>query len=150
MIEPIVIVVDFDGTCVSHEFPLVGNDIGAVPVLQALVSAGHKLVLSTMRSNRDSGHLDDAVAWFEENAIPLYGVQENPTQIEWTAIPKAHGDIEIDDRALGCPLKEDELISDSPFVDWDAVRRMLEQQGVLPSSFIDSVKFKRRVYDILR
>lgn len=30
------IVIDFDGTCVTHEFPLVGKDIGAVPVLKKL------------------------------------------------------------------------------------------------------------------
>lgn len=32
-----VIAVDFDGTCVTHEFPKVGKDIGAVPVLKELV-----------------------------------------------------------------------------------------------------------------
>jgi len=26
------ICIDFDGTCVTHEFPKVGKDIGAVPV----------------------------------------------------------------------------------------------------------------------
>ena len=29
-----IIGIDFDGTCVSHEFPLVGNDIGSVSVLK--------------------------------------------------------------------------------------------------------------------
>ena len=33
------ICVDFDGTCVTHEFPKVGKDIGAVPVLKKLVDA---------------------------------------------------------------------------------------------------------------
>jgi hypothetical protein len=35
--ESIVIAVDFDGTCVTHEYPRVGQDIGAVPVLKKLV-----------------------------------------------------------------------------------------------------------------
>lgn len=32
-----VIAVDFDGTCVTHEFPKIGKDIGAIPVLRKLV-----------------------------------------------------------------------------------------------------------------
>ena len=32
--------IDFDGTCVSHEFPEIGRDIGAVPVLRELVETG--------------------------------------------------------------------------------------------------------------
>jgi len=30
------IVIDFDGTCVTHDFPRVGKDIGAEPVLRKL------------------------------------------------------------------------------------------------------------------
>ena len=32
----IVIGVDFDGTCVTHDFPYVGKDIGSVPVLKRM------------------------------------------------------------------------------------------------------------------
>jgi hypothetical protein len=39
-----VICIDFDGTCVSHEFPAVGKDIGSIPVLKALVENGHKVI----------------------------------------------------------------------------------------------------------
>lgn len=97
------ICIDFDGTCVTHEFPKVGKDIGAVPVLKKLVEAGHKLILFTMRSNRhvpnETGDptimdvtgmfLDDAVNWFKQNDIPLYGINENPTQKTWTNSPKS-------------------------------------------------------------
>ena len=48
-----IIAVDFDGTCVSHEYPKVGKDIGAVPVLKALVEIGHKIILNTMRSGEN-------------------------------------------------------------------------------------------------
>ena len=48
-----VIAVDFDGTCVTHEFPKVGKDIGAVPVLKKLVEKGHQIILHTMRSHPD-------------------------------------------------------------------------------------------------
>lgn len=34
-----IIAVDFDGTCVSHEYPNIGKNIGAALVLKALVNA---------------------------------------------------------------------------------------------------------------
>ena len=43
------IAVDFDGTCVTHEYPKVGKDIGAAPVLKKLIKEGHQLILHTMR-----------------------------------------------------------------------------------------------------
>ena len=71
------IAIDFDGTCVTHEYPYMGRDIGAAPVLRELAERGHNLILYTMRS----GNLEkDAVQWFKENGIPLYAVNANPTQ----------------------------------------------------------------------
>lgn len=138
------IVIDFDGTCVTHDFPKIGKDIGAVPVLKRLVAAGHKLILSTMRSDIENpksndpdihcqggDYLTQACIWFISNGIPLYGVQTNPDQKTWTTSPKAYGQLIIDDAALGCPLKFDPEISDRPFVDWQAVESMLESMQVL-------------------
>lgn len=65
-----VIAVDFDGTVVTHRYPQIGMDIKAVPVLKKIVDAGHQIVLHTMRSGKE---LEEAVAWFTENEIPLYG-----------------------------------------------------------------------------
>ncbi len=111
------ICIDFDGTCVSHEFPRIGKDIGAVPVLKALVEKGHNLILFTMRSNQSKDlpeggreytlYLADAVDWFKKKDIPLFGIQENPNQKTWTSSPKAYGQMYIDDAALGIPLKMD-------------------------------------------
>ena len=138
------ICIDFDGTCVTHEFPKVGKDIGAVPVLKKLVEAGHNLILFTMRSDieevtsNDYGihkqageYLTDAVNWFIDNHIPLHGVNVNPTQHTWTKSPKAYGQLYIDDAALGCPLIYSREISDRPFVDWTKVEEMLKAIGVL-------------------
>ena len=38
------IAVDFDGTCVTHDYPEVGKDIGAAPVLRALRERGHHIM----------------------------------------------------------------------------------------------------------
>jgi hypothetical protein len=139
-----IIAVDFDGTCVTHEFPFVGKDIGAAPVLKELAERGHQLILYTMRSDIDSPQSEDdnivatggnyltaAKRWFKENGIPLYGVQTNPTQHKWTKSPKAYAQMYIDDAALGCPLKHDKTISSDPFVDWDAVRQILAEKHLL-------------------
>lgn len=132
------IAIDFDGTCVTHSFPEIGKDIGAVPVLKRLVANGHKLILWTMRADGQQeqvvdgcqmhagGFLTQAVKWFESNDIPLYGIQRNPTQDEWTESPKAYAQLYIDDAALGCPLKFDYKLSERPFVDWQRVEKMLD------------------------
>jgi hypothetical protein len=137
--------IDFDGTVVTHEFPHVGKDIGAVPVLKRLTDAGHQLILFTMRSDRSEkketgdptimnvtgNFLTDAVNWFKKNDIPLYGIQSNPTQTNWTTSPKSYAEIMIDDSALGCPLKVDPELSARPFVDWDRVEQFLIAEHIL-------------------
>ena len=124
---PLIIAVDFDGTCVTHEFPKIGRYIGAEPVLRRLVNAGCKLILWTMRSDgRADGTtpLSDAVHWFTERQIPLFGIQHNPDQDAWTSSPKAYAQLYIDDAALGAPLCPG-LAGEKPFIDWAAVEQML-------------------------
>jgi hypothetical protein len=123
-----VIGIDFDGTCVVHEFPYVGRDIGAAPVLKELVANGHSLILWTMRSNGAKGNfLDDAINWFKKNEIPLWGIQTNPEQSSWTSSPKAYCHLYIDDAALGCPLVSEH----KDFVDWVKVREMLVERKII-------------------
>ena len=122
------IAVDFDGTCVTHDYPRIGKEIGATKVLKRLVEAGHKLILNTMRSGKE---LKEAINWFKENDIELYGANANPTQKKWTNSPKVYANLYIDDAALGCPLKMDLSISDRPFVDWEAVSCLLKDNGIL-------------------
>jgi hypothetical protein len=127
------IVIDFDGTCVTHDYPETGKEIGATPVLRALADAGNRLILFTMRSNdkkRNNTTLDEAVEWFRERDIPLFGIQTNPTQSLWTSSPKAYGDIYIDDSALGCPLIYPEN-GDRPYADWRTLRELLVNAGAI-------------------
>ena len=122
------IAIDFDGTCVTHDYPKIGKEIGATKVLKRLVEAGHKLILNTMRSDKE---LQDAVNWFKKNGIELYGVNENPTQKRWTNSPKVYAHMYIDDAAFGCPLINAPELSDRQFVDWDSVGRKLIQMGII-------------------
>lgn len=123
-----IIGIDFDGTCVTHDYPRIGKDIGAVNVLKRLVNSGHKLILNTMRSGVE---LQEAVNWFKENGIELYGANENPTQKSWTNSPKVYAHLYIDDAALGCPLKMDLNLSNRPFVDWEVVAYLLFEDEIL-------------------
>ena len=122
------IAVDFDGTCVTHEYPEVGKNIGAESVLKKLIEKGHKIILYTMRSGQE---LLDAQKWFEDNDIELYASNTNPTQKFWTKSPKVYAHVYIDDAALGCPLHMNEAVSQRPFVDWSKVHEWLINQGAL-------------------
>jgi hypothetical protein len=134
--------IDFDGTCVTYEFPAIGKDIGAVHILRQLTDQGHKLILFTMRSDitapesndvnivlQGGNYLTDAINWFNDNNIPLYGIQTNPTQHTWTTSPKAYCDLYIDDAALGCPLIH--IAHARPHVDWLKVKQILYDKQIL-------------------
>lgn len=130
---PSIIAVDFDGTCVTHEYPKIGREIGAAPVLHELVKRGCKLILWTMRS--DGGQHGDmltaAVKWFEGHGIPLFGIQRNPEQDSWTTSPKAYANLYIDDAAFGAPLCPG-LKGERPFIDWSVVRSQLLPETLYP------------------
>lgn len=140
-----IIGIDFDGTCVTHEFPKIGQSIGAEKVLRELAINGHDLILFTVRSDKlevntkdpdihqeADNYLTQAVNWFKENRIPLFAVNENPQQKEWSLSPKPYCHLYIDDAALGCPLvvPKDENNA-RPYADWTAIRQMLEKKGLL-------------------
>ena len=137
-----IIAIDFDGTCVTHEYPRVGRDIGAAPVLRRIIRSGAKLILWTMRGRSPDGetdYLQDAIDWFHRNEIPLWAVNSNPEQHSWTTSPKAYADLYIDDAALGCPLIRPAPNSlERAYVDWKAVESTVfgppTKKGALPSS----------------
>ena len=119
-----IIAIDFDGTCVEHKYPEVGNDLpGCVETLKELISMGHKLVLNTMRSlpktSKQKDTRTDALKWFEDRGIKLSGLNSAPGQWIWTASPKIYANLYIDDAALGCPLDT------NGNVDWKEVRKLL-------------------------
>ena len=112
-----IIAIDFDGTVVTHAYPHMGMDAGAVPVLN----------LYTMRSGQ---LLEKAVQWFKEQKIPLYAINENPGQKSWTSSPKVHADLYIDDSALGCPIRFMDGVA-RPVADWVKIRQQLVEAGYL-------------------
>ncbi len=128
MDRSMIIAVDFDGTCVEHDYPAIGIDVeGAADTLRALTARGHRLILYSMRSG---DKLAKAERWFKERNIELWGVNNNPEQKEWTESPKVFAHIYIDDAALGCPIMFIDGVH-RPVVNWAKVRAQLEYDGVL-------------------
>lgn len=129
------IAIDFDGTCVTHEYPKIGKSLGAEATLKTLVENGHKLILLTMRSGKE---LDEAVEWFKTNDISLYGINNNPTQKNWTQSPKVFANLYIDDAALGAPLLQ---LHNWRGIDWKPVILDLEKRGcLLPEDLVRCAK----------
>jgi hypothetical protein len=134
------IAIDVDGTVVTHDFPHMGSDIGAAPVLKELVANGHQLIIFTMRSDnfdKQQFYLMDAVEWFKKNEIPLFGIQTNPTQKKWTSSPKAYFHYLIDDAAAFAPLlyEGDKGYVPNPdrrpHIDWKRMRAELVRVGYI-------------------
>lgn len=131
-----IIGVDFDGTCVTHNFPNVGKNIGAEIVLKSLCDAGHEIICITMRSDKDEEEhgvntVKEAKKWFKDNDIKLYAFNDNPGQNEWSSSRKIYAHLYIDDRLLGCPLCYHKSYGNKVFVNWYRVCLYLNLQGLL-------------------
>ena len=111
------IAVDFDGTIVKHEYPKIGEDVGAFPWLKLWQEKGAKLLLWTIR---DRGEFTKAVAHTISNGVKFYGYNDNPDQKDWSNSRKMYANIYVDDAAYGCPLIYPEDGS-RPYVDWGIV-----------------------------
>lgn len=124
-----IIAVDFDGTCVTHDYPRVGTDVPhAVRVLKRLNKNDVRIIVWTMRCGK---YLDeDAKNWFESNEIEVWSYNLNPEQSSWSESPKCYAHLYIDDAALGCPLIYPEDGA-RPYVDWQEVEKLLEERGIL-------------------
>jgi hypothetical protein len=119
---PKVIGLDFDGTCVKNEYPKVGGSIQAEKLLVHLHKTYNiQYMLWTMRTGPE---LEAAVKWFEDNDIPLWGINNNPEQARWSTSPKNYANLYVDDTALGMPLIEG--YKGKPYVDWSEAGVWLE------------------------
>jgi hypothetical protein len=97
----IKIAVDFDGTIVEHEYPLIGKEkLFAFQTLKELNKMGANLILWTFRTGKE---LDDAVEFCRKNGVEFYAVNKNyPEEIfDETVSRKIDADIYIDDKNIG-------------------------------------------------
>ena len=137
-----IIAVDFDDTVVKQpldsKYPDVGPTIKeCLPVLRQLVAKGHKLILWTVRDMGQDGILK-AVQWYQDQQIPLYGVNSRPEndttteeaiRMRSSTSPKVRANLYIDDAALGCPLINEP--GWRPYVNWATVEGELIKKNYL-------------------
>ena len=124
-----IVAVDFDGTCVTHEYPEIGPEVpNAVNVLKRLNQNEVRIILWTIRSGE---YLQDAVNWFVARGIRLWAVNKNPQQRFWSKSPKVYAPVYIDDASIGCPLIFPEEGNHRPYADWFAIEKLLEEIGFL-------------------
>lgn len=95
-----IIAVDFDGTIVTHKYPLIGEEIPfAIQTLKMLQKEGHKLILWTVR---EGILLDEAVKFCNEKGLHFYAINENEPNEDITKVSrKLDADLFIDDRNFG-------------------------------------------------
>lgn len=123
-----ILAIDFDGTIVEHEFPLVGPAVpGAFDWLRKFQDAGARLILWTMRSDggvrndEKRAVLSEAILFCRDNGLEFWAHNENPEQKMWTNSPKVYAHRYIDDAGTGCPLVENPKTGGRPYVDWSIV-----------------------------
>lgn len=146
MSRPLFIGIDFDGTCVTNEFPKMGKSIGAGPVLRELQKK-HKIILLTMRSDivaqadgvtpvntamtkiAPGYYLTEAIDWFKKEGVVLDAVNRNIMQESFTTSTKVFCDLYIDDSNLGALLVRDK--SPKPYINWVATLAKLRMHGYI-------------------
>lgn len=141
-----IIGIGFDGTCVTHEFPKVGKNIGAGPVLRTLVQNGHKICLLTNRCDVILGedqkpvdklitkvppgnYLKDSLDWFKDNNIPVSYVNIVPEQREFTSSTRCFCHVYIEWNNLFTPIEKRQ--NRKPFVNWLQVLVKLVSVGII-------------------
>lgn len=130
-----IIVVGFDGTCVMDKFPRMGYDNpGASAILRSLACEGHRIILYTCRRDleplgiKPRNYLTQAINWFKNKEIPLWGVNTNPLQVSRGDSARIEADLFIDVCSLGVPLISF-AEGAKPKVDWIAVEDLLKARG---------------------
>jgi hypothetical protein len=85
-----------------------------------MISRGHKIVLNTQRGGE---YLEDAVNNILSCGIKLYGINKTPGQRLWSSSPKVYAHAYIDDKSIGVPTLDNEVL------DWSAIRNELINKG---------------------
>ena len=67
-----VIYLDFDGTVVEHQYPIIGQpNPNCFEVLDKLIKAGHKIILNTMRVEFQDGTLEEAISYVQKGLFKI-------------------------------------------------------------------------------
>lgn len=107
--QKLIVALDVDSSVMTHGYPELGEDIGAIPWLlkaQAL-STDVEYILCTMRDGREA---EEAKKWLVDQGVMVTTINVHPTQKTWTTSPKPYYHLLVDDRSVGVPLRADRCI----------------------------------------
>jgi len=125
-----LILLDFDGTVVEHQYPAIGAyNEGCYEVVSALQNAGHEIILNTYRIELATEAFDEALQFLNNsgkiNKIEKYTIRKLHPE-PWN-LEKAFQDgvLYLDDICQGIPLKN-AFHSKTLMVDWQEVLKELK------------------------
>ncbi len=140
------IYLDFDGTCVEHEYPKIGRcNFGCIEVIKKLQDAGHEIILNTYRVEANAASFAAAMDWFASYWMFLKDRKQRET-FEFKPITqstthkiqpwpwnlkeaKMNDALYIDDYAFGIPLKPACMIPGN-MVDWNELDKQFIEHGL--------------------
>lgn len=100
-----IIAIDFDGTLVQHEYPLIGEEISlAIDCCIKMQEMGHKLILWTCRSG---DLLLEAVEYCKQKGLVFDAINSNIDGLGFEPMPKIYADLYIDDRSIFANINYD-------------------------------------------
>ena len=129
-----IIYLDFDGTVVEHQFPIIGeHNPGSFEVIKKLQSAGHVIVLNTYRIEINVESLDDAMNYLN-NSKAISPITKHTTEkihpLDWDIESFINlNEIFIDDICKNIPLIN-AVKSKGKMVDWNEIDRIFLKNGV--------------------
>lgn len=135
-----IIYLDFDGTVVEHQYPLIGPvNAGWTEVVDKLYKAGHEIIINTMRTEYDKKLLGDAMEFINQsltkennqtisNALKYTDHKFDPSKWDWDLHFNTRR-IFIDDVCEGIPLKKG-LSFNRDIVDWDTLNIEFKKHGL--------------------
>ena len=135
------IYLDFDGTLVEHQYPIIGEqNPQSFNILDRLIKAEHEIILNTMRVEFQDGTLVDAINFIQKELSKIDVTYKNNFKLEHTLeknIPPewnwdrhlAEQCIYIDDICKGTPMRNN-IHTMGQMVDWSALNKQFLEFGV--------------------
>jgi hypothetical protein len=129
-----IIYLDFDGTVVEHQYPLVGRvNPGSFMVIEKLANAGHDIILNTMRSNFEDNSLEMSIEFMNNYPYSNFVVKSWRSNkllpSKWERPSTKMTRIFIDDIADNIPMR-DGFHEGSYMVNWAELDRIFEETGL--------------------
>jgi hydroxymethylpyrimidine pyrophosphatase-like HAD family hydrolase len=129
------IYLDFDGTVVEHDYPNIGKlSPNALEVIKKLQTAGHTIILNTMRVEFEDDSMQEALDFinFNEEVTGINISRQTEQKIypqKWN-LDKIEDDLYIDDIAPNIPLVKASEVG-GWMVDWLEIEKQLIKKGIL-------------------